>query len=43
MADLSFADVRAEDAKAGVLIGSVVAGLLAVLILGRRNRVHATR
>jgi len=40
VADLSFADVRAEDAKAGVLIGSLVAGLLAVLILGRRNRVH---
>jgi NhaA family Na+:H+ antiporter len=40
VSDLSFADVRREDAKAGVLIGSVVAGLLAVLILGRRNRVH---
>jgi NhaA family Na+:H+ antiporter len=40
VSDLSFADVRREDAKAGVLIGSLVAGLLAVLILGRRNRVH---
>ena len=40
VSDLSFADVRREDAKAGVLAGSVIAGLLAVLILGRRNRVH---
>lgn len=40
VSDLSFADVRREDAKAGVLIGSLVAGLLAVLVLGRRNRVH---
>jgi NhaA family Na+:H+ antiporter len=40
VADLSFADVRREDAKAGVLAGSLVAGLLAALILGRRNRVH---
>lgn len=40
VADLSFADVRRDDAKAGVLIGSLIAGLLAVLILGRRNRVH---
>ena len=42
VADLSFADVRAEDAKAGVLAGSLLAGLLAVLILGRRNRVHGS-
>jgi NhaA family Na+:H+ antiporter len=42
VSDLSFADLRREDAKAGVLIGSLVAGLLAVLILGRRNRVHRT-
>jgi NhaA family Na+:H+ antiporter len=40
VADLSFVDVRREDAKVGVLVGSLVAGLLAVLILGRRNRVH---
>jgi Na+:H+ antiporter, NhaA family len=42
VAELSFADVRAEDAKAGVLAGSLLAGLLAVLILGRRNRVHGS-
>jgi Na+:H+ antiporter, NhaA family len=40
VSDLSFTDVRREDAKAGVLVGSLAAGLLAVLILGRRNRVH---
>jgi Na+:H+ antiporter, NhaA family len=40
VSDLSFSDVRREDAKAGVLVGSLVAGLLAALILGRRNRVH---
>jgi Na+:H+ antiporter, NhaA family len=40
VADLSFTDIRREDAKAGVLVGSLVAGMLAVLILGRRNRVH---
>ena len=40
VADLSFTDIRREDAKAGVLVGSLAAGLLAVLILGRRNRVH---
>jgi NhaA family Na+:H+ antiporter len=40
VSDLAFADVRADDAKAGVLAGSLVAGLLAALILGRRNRVH---
>jgi len=42
MSDLSFTDVRREDAKAGVLIGSLVAGLLAALVLGRRNRVHGS-
>jgi NhaA family Na+:H+ antiporter len=42
VADLSFTDVRAEEAKAGVLLGSLVAGLLAALLLGRRNRVHRT-
>jgi NhaA family Na+:H+ antiporter len=40
VADLSFADVRREDAKAGVLLGSLVAATLAALLLGRRNRVH---
>lgn len=42
VADLSFSDVRAEDAKAGVLLGSLVPGLVAALLLGRRNRVHRT-
>jgi NhaA family Na+:H+ antiporter len=40
VADLSFTDVRADDAKAGVLLGSLVAGLVGALLLGRRNRVH---
>lgn len=40
VADLSFTDVRREDAKAGVLVGSLAAGLIAALLLGRRNRVH---
>ena len=40
VSDLSFTDIRREDAKAGVLVGSFAAGLLAVLILGRRNRLH---
>jgi Na+:H+ antiporter, NhaA family len=42
VAELSFTDVRAEDGKAGVLAGSLLAGLLAVLMLGRRNRVHGS-
>ena len=42
VSDLSLAGVRREDAKAGVLVGSLVAGLLAALILGRRNRVHGS-
>lgn len=40
VADLSFTDFRREDAKAGVLVGSLAAGLIAALLLGRRNRVH---
>jgi Na+:H+ antiporter, NhaA family len=43
VADLSFTDVRREDAKAGVLVGSLVAAVLAGLVLGRRNRVHRTQ
>jgi len=42
VADLSVAGVQRENAKAGVLVGSLVAGLLAALILGRRNRVHGS-
>jgi len=40
VAELSFTGVRVEEAKAGVLFGSLVAGLLAAAVLGRRNRVH---
>jgi len=40
VAELSFTGVRAEEAKAGVLVGSLLAGLLAAAVLGRRNRVH---
>ena len=32
--------IAAEDAKTAVLAGSVVAALLAALVLGRRSRVH---
>jgi NhaA family Na+:H+ antiporter len=40
VADLSFVDVRRDDAKAGVLVGSLIAASLAAVVLGRRNRVH---
>ena len=40
VADLSFTDFRREDAKAGVLVGSMATGLIAALLLGRRNRVY---
>ena len=38
VADLSFAGGNAEAAKTAVLMGSLVASVLAALILGRRNR-----
>jgi NhaA family Na+:H+ antiporter len=40
VADLSFSAAEAEAAKTAVLLGSVVAALLAALVLGRRSRVH---
>lgn len=40
VADLSFADSRAEEAKTAVLIASVLAALLGAAILRRRNRHH---
>jgi NhaA family Na+:H+ antiporter len=40
VADLSYTGAQAEDAKTAVLAGSVVAALLAALVLGRRSRVH---
>lgn len=40
VSDLSFADVRAEDAKTAVLAASLAASLLAAVVLGRRNRHH---
>jgi NhaA family Na+:H+ antiporter len=40
VSDLSFSDVRQDDAKAAVLAGSLVAGVVGALVLGRRNRVH---
>ncbi|MBO9522606.1 MAG: Na+/H+ antiporter NhaA [Nocardioidaceae bacterium] len=40
VSDLSFADVRREQAKTAVLIASLAAAALAALVLGRRNRVH---
>ncbi|MEO5710319.1 MAG: Na+/H+ antiporter NhaA [Nocardioidaceae bacterium] len=41
VAELSFPPGEAEAAKTAVLVGSVVAALLASLLLGRRSRVHA--
>ncbi|MGO4258708.1 Na+/H+ antiporter NhaA [Marmoricola sp. RAF53] len=40
VADLSFADIRVEEAKTAVLLGSLASALLAGLVLRRRNRVH---
>ncbi|MCW2855914.1 MAG: nhaA [Marmoricola sp.] len=40
VSDLSFPGGRAEEAKTAVLVGSLLAGLLGALILGRRNRHH---
>jgi NhaA family Na+:H+ antiporter len=41
VSDLSFVDVRRDEAKTAVLVGSLVSAVLAGLVLGRRNRVHA--
>ncbi len=38
VSDLSFGPAESEAAKTAVLVGSVVAGLLAALVLGRRSR-----
>jgi NhaA family Na+:H+ antiporter len=38
--ELSFDDEVGEAAKTAVLLGSLVAALIAALILGRRNREH---
>ncbi len=43
VSDLSFMDVRQDEAKAAVLVGSVVSAVLAGVVLGRRNRVHRDR
>ena len=40
VSDLSFSGALAEEAKTGVLVGSVVAALLGAALLGRRNRIH---
>jgi NhaA family Na+:H+ antiporter len=40
VADLSFTGVEREAAKTGVLAASVVSGLVAAVVLGRRNRRH---
>ena len=43
VADLSFSDRRAEEAKTAVLLASLLASLLGAWVLGRRNRVHRSR
>jgi NhaA family Na+:H+ antiporter len=40
VADLSFPPGEADAAKTAVLFGSLVAGLLASVVLGRRSRAH---
>jgi NhaA family Na+:H+ antiporter len=40
VSELSYGPAQAEAAKTAVLVGSVVAGLLAAAVLGRRSRVH---
>lgn len=40
VSDLSFDDARVDQAKTAVLLGSLIAAVLAGLILGRRNRHH---
>jgi NhaA family Na+:H+ antiporter len=43
VSDLSFADVRRDEAKTAVLLASLLAAVLGALILGRRNRHHRDR
>jgi len=43
IADLAFAGTEADHAKVAVLAGSVAAGLLAALVLRRRNQHHRSR
>ena len=40
VSDLSFGPAEADAAKTAVLAGSLVAGLLAAMVLGRRSRAH---
>jgi NhaA family Na+:H+ antiporter len=42
VSDLSFAGVQRDAAKTAVLAGSVISALLGVLLLGHRDRFHAT-
>lgn len=41
VAELSYDDARADSAKAAVLVASLLATLLAAVLLHRRNKVHA--
>jgi len=43
VSELSYDPPLSEAAKTAVLVGSVVAGLLAAAVLGRRSRVHRAR
>ncbi len=40
VSDLAFTGADREQAKTAVLLASLIAGLAAALVLGRRNRVH---
>jgi len=42
VSNLSFTGQTLGEAKAAVLIGSLASGLVAAVILGRRNRFHRT-
>jgi NhaA family Na+:H+ antiporter len=40
VSDLAFTGTQREQAKTGVLLASFIAGLVAAIVLGRRNRRH---
>ena len=42
VSDLAFAGAERDVAKTAVLAGSVISAILAVLMLGHRDRFHAT-
>ena len=43
IAELAFEGLEKEHAKTAVLVGSVIAGVVAAVLLRRRNRAHQSR